>query len=403
MIDDDEAPVSSEYEGAAPEADLPPRRSRSRSRSRSDREARAHAPRTPRTPRAPRLPVSRSARRRRFTIALVALVALAVIVAALAYAVWSTLYRTEAAVAAGRKVTIVIAKGSSADQVASVLARAGVVRNATMFRLRASALEAAGDMKPGTYVLTTGSAYDGIIRLLEAGPQIEYVTFTIPEGWGIPAIAERVEDKFGIPASTFTKLATTGAKKFTYGFLADNPTPSLEGYLFPKTYTLKKTATATDVIDVMLTQYGKEIAPLDHVYAKSKGVDPHEALTIASIIEREAVLDKDRPKVASVIYNRLAIGMRLQVDSTVQYALNGKAKLNLDDLKTQSPYNTYMNVGVPPGPICSPGLSSIQAALKPAKTNYIYYILTHKDGSHSFAVTYAEFLVLKAQSKRGLK
>jgi UPF0755 protein len=126
-------------------------------------------------------------------------------------------------------------------------------------------------------------------------------------------------------------------------------------------------------------------------------------LTIASIIEREAQVDKDRPKVASVIYNRLAIGMRLQLDSTVQYALDGKAKLTLNDLKTDSPYNTYLYKGLPPGPVCSPGMSAIKAAAQPAKTDYLYYILTHKDGSQSFATNYADFLRLKAQFKKGLQ
>jgi UPF0755 protein len=293
-------------------------------------------------------------------------------------------------------VTITVPKGASGDQVASLLAKAGVVTSATMFRIRTAELNAASDLKPGTYDMTTGSSYDRAIHMLQAGPQIVYVTFTIPEGWGIAAIAARVEQKFGIPAATFTELATTGAKRFDYPFLADDPTPSLEGYLFPKTYTLvKKSATATSVIDVMLAQYAKETAPLDYSYARSKGLSPHQALTVASIIEREAALDKDRPKVSSVIYNRLAIGMRLQLDSTVQYALNGKAKLTLSDLKDPSPYNTYMHAGVPPGPICCPGLVSIDAALHPAKTSYLYYILTGKDGSQSFTTNYAQFLQLK--------
>jgi UPF0755 protein len=332
----------------------------------------------------------------RLAIALGVLIA---IIGFIVFGVWSTLYRAEADVPAGRHVTVVVPKGASGDEIAMLLAKAGVVRNPTMFRLRAWTIGATDEIKPGSYELTTGSAYDPVIRMLAAGPQIVYVTFTIPEGWGIDAIAARVQDKFGIPASQFVELATTGAKRFDYPFLADDPTASLEGYLFPKTYTLvKKSATATSVIDVMLAQYGKETAQLDYAYARSKGLDPHQVLTIASIIEREAVLDKDRPKVASVIYNRLAINMRLQLDSTVQYALNGKAHLTLNDLKNPSPYNTYAHNGLPPGPICDPGLVSIQAALHPTKTDYLYYILTGKDGSQSFTSSYAKFLQLKDQT-----
>jgi len=345
-------------------------------------------------------PTSATAARRRL---ISAFVVLAVIIGAIAFGVWSTLYRASAHVPAGRVVNVVIPKGASGEKVAEIVADAGVVTNPMMFRLRAQVLGIAGDIKAGSYELKTGSEYDDILRLLAKGPVIERITVTIPEGWSIERTAARMADKLGISEKAFIDLATTGAKKFDFAFLEDNPTDSLEGYLFPKTYDFKRGVEATAVIKVMLTQYGKEVAALDYAYSKSKGLSPHDVLTIASIIEREAQLAKDRPKVASVIYNRLKIGMRLQLDSTVQYALDGKVKLNLDDLKTDHPYNTYVYAGVPPGPICSPGMSAIEAAAKPAKTNYIYYILTHKDGSQSFATNYADFLELKAQFKRGLK
>lgn len=346
------------------------------------------------------IPTSTTAARRRLVAAFSAL---ALVVAAMAFGVWSTLYRPAVNVPAGRSVSVTIAKGSSGDEVATQLARAGVVTNAAMFRVHASLLGATGDLKAGTYTLRTGSDYEVVIRVLQHGPEIQLITVTIPEGWGVERTAARLEEMLGIPAPEFVSLATTGAKKFDFAFLADDPTPSLEGYLFPKTYDFKRGVTAAEVIKVMLAQYGRETATIDYAFSESKGLTPHDVLTIASIIEREAQLDKDRPKVASVIYNRLAIGMRLQLDSTVQYALNGKAKLTLDDLKTDDPYNTYVYKGLPPGPICSPGMSAIQAAAHPATTKYIYYILTHKDGSQSFATTYADFLRLKAQFKRGLK
>lgn len=343
-----------------------------------------------------------AARNRRLAIGLGILV---VIIGLIAYFAWSTLYAADVAgIPAGQSVTIVIAKGSSGDQVASQLSHAGVVTNATMFRIQAQVLGATNDIKAGTYVLITGSSYETVIRRLQQGPPEDpTVTFTIPEGWGIEKIAARVEEKVGIPSAEFITLATTGAKQFHSSFLAENPTSSLEGYLFPKTYTVKDGTTATGVINVMLAQYGEETAMLDYSYATSKGLSSHDVLTLASIIEREASVDGDRPKVASVIYNRLAINMRLQLDSTVQFALHGKATLTLQDLQTQSPYNTYMNGGLPPGPICNPGIVAIKAALAPAKTKYLYYILTHKDGRQSFATNYADFLVLKAQFKRGLQ
>jgi UPF0755 protein len=354
-----------------------------------------------RTPRAVAPSRSTAAARR----AALAFGALALVVVVIAFGVWSTLFRAAAGVPAGRTVTVTVAKGASGATVAAQLAKAGVVANATMFRIQAQLMGATTDMLAGTYTFKTGSDYEPVIRQLQAGPQITYVTITIPEGWGIAAIAARVQADLHIPASTFVTLATTGAKRFHYAFLADNPTDSLEGYLFPKTYQFKVGAavTATRVIDLMLAQYGAETAGLDYSYARSKGLTPHGVLTIASIIEREASVASDRPKVSSVIYNRLAIGMRLQLDSTVQYALDGKANLTLADLQTNSPYNTYQHVGLPPGPISNPGLVSIQAALAPANTKYLYYILTYKDGRQSFATNYADFLKLKAQFEKGLK
>ena len=391
-------------ESAPDEAAYVPRTSRrpQHGRSRRRSELASHARRAPSaTRRASGLPTSERARSRR---TVVGLTILAVIIGVLAFTVWSTLYRAEAGVPSGRSVTVVIAKGSSGDVVAARLAKAGVVPNALMFRLQAMMLNATSSMKAGTYTLVTGSSYEAVIRRLQAGPPAPVlVTITIPEGWGIDRIAARVEALVHIPAADFVQLAKTGAKQFDYAFLDGNPTDSLEGYLFPKTYEVKPNAKAADIIGLMLAQYGKETASLDYGYATSKGLTHHDALTLASIIEREASVPSDRPKVASVIYNRLGFHMRLQLDSTVQFALNGKAKLSLEDLKTQSPYNTYVNAGLPPGPICNPGLVAMQAALAPAKTKYLYYILTYKDGRQSFATNYADFLVLKAQFKKGLK
>jgi UPF0755 protein len=333
----------------------------------------------------------------------VAFTLLALIVAVAGFGVWSALYRVSTDLPAGLKVTLTIAKGASGEQVATTLAEAGVVANPTMFRLRTSLLGATGKLKAGTYTLTTGSAYDAVIAVLSHGPEIEYVTFTIPEGWRIEQTAARIEEKLGIPASKFMKLVTTGATQFHFAFLADDPTKSLEGYLFPKTYTVRKAATATEVVNVMLAQFGKETAVLDYSYAKSKGLTPHDVLTIASMVEREAAIAEERPKVAAVAYNRLHLHMLLQFCSTVQYVLGGKETLTDADLKTPSPYNTYLHAGLPPGPICSPGLPSIKAALAPAKAGYLYFVLTGKNGSQSFTSSYAEFVQLKAQAKRGLK
>jgi UPF0755 protein len=330
------------------------------------------------------------------------LLLLAMLVAAGAVA-WWTLYRAESSVAPGRSVQVEIPKGASSADVAMLLATPGVVANPNMFTLRSRLLGAGGDLKPGVYELKTGSDYDGVIRALQAGPKITYFTVAIPEGWTIDRIAARVEDKTGVSAAEFSRLAKQDAREFDFPFLADNHTGSLEGYLFPKTYRVREGTSAADIIHMMLKQYGKEIVAVDYSYARSRNLTPHEVLTIASIIEREASVAKDRPLVASVIYNRLRAKMRLQLDSTVMYVIGNREKLFLRDLKVVSPYNTYLHAGLPPGPIASPGLASIQAAARPATSKYVYYIMDHKDGSQSFTATYAEFLRLKAQAKKGLK
>jgi UPF0755 protein len=380
---------------------------------RSARHAQARAAKAERPARVPRasrgavrtsggLPVGTSAVRRRL---LVAFTMLAIIVAVMGYGAWSALYKASADVPAGKSVEITVPEGASGGDVATLLAEAGVVDNPLMFRWRASLLGATNKLKAGTYTLTTGSDYDHVIAVLSHGPEVVLTTVTIPEGFDIQHTAERVQEKLGIPAQEFATIAKDGVKRFEadFGFLADDPTPTLEGYLFPKTYSFKPGVNATDVITAMLQQYARESATVDYAYAKSKNLTSHDVLTIASIIEREAAKDTDRPKVASVIYNRLRIGMRLQADPTVSYALGGKVELTLQDLQVDNPYNTYVHAGLPPGPICSPGLSAIEAAVHPETTKYLYYILVKQDGPLSFATNYEKFLQLKAQYKAGSK
>lgn len=319
---------------------------------------------------------------------------------------WYSLYRNESGSAAGRSVQVVVPSKSSSAQIATLLATKGVVANALMFRVRARMEKADGKLKPGTYELTTGMDYLDAIATLEEGQKTVYFTLAIPEGWTIGQVAKRVEARTGVKAIDFERIARTEAQDpkllANFPFLRANKTPSLEGYLFPKTYQVKKGSTARSIVEQMLSQFGEETAGLDLSVAASAGVSEHGIVTIASIIEREASVSGDRPLVASVIYNRLAKKMKLQLDSTVMYVVGNKT-LSLADLKAPSPYNTYMNTGLPPGPIASPGLIALQAAAAPQKTTFLYYIMDHKDGSQSFTTTYDDFLKLKAQAKKGLK
>jgi UPF0755 protein len=307
------------------------------------------------------------------------------------------------AVAAGVPVHVVIAPGSSTAEIAEELEALGVVDSALAFRLHARLAEADGRIKAGEYDLATGMPYEIVLERLVAGPKIVAYDVTIPEGFTAKQVARRFAEQAGIPEAELMALVTTGAEEFAaeHPYLKGAFGGSLEGYLFPATYTVKKGATARDVVEMMLDHFDDQAATLDLSYAESRGLGLREVVTIASILEREAQLPEEFPLVSSVIYNRLARPMRLQLCATVLYTLpEGTTKLTNADLKTDSPYNTYLHDGLPPGPISNPGLAALQAAARPAKTDYYYYVLTGKDGSQTFTRTYDEFLAAKAQARR---
>jgi UPF0755 protein len=176
-------------------------------------------------------------------------------------------------------------------------------------------------------------------------------------------------------------------------------TKSLEGFLFPKKYEFEAGSTADAVIKRLLAQFKLEVRDLPWSAYKQLGLKrPYDVVIVASMIEREARFPEDRPKIARVIYNRLSKGMPLQIDATVEYALGTyKSRLTLEDLKVESPYNTYLHRGLPPTPIANPGLASLEAALSPAKGKWLYYVVIDAQGHHAFTASYDEFIKLKQQ------
>ncbi len=334
-------------------------------------------------------------------IGLVVLVAL-IAVGVGYYSWWSANTRPLVDVAAGQPVTIVIPKGASTAEIGQLLAEKGIVANPRQFRTRVRDAGVGQDLLAGTYDLRTGMGYDAAIASLTAGPSVIRTKVTIPEGFTLEQTAARFEKAAGIPAEKFLALARGRASEFAadHPYLAKAYAGSLEGYLFPKTYQVKQGATARDVIEMMLDQFDREIADVNMQTATSRGLDLGDVVVLASLIERETKVAKERPLVASVIYNRLKLRMRLGIDATVEYVLHtNRLRLTYKDLQVDSPYNTYKHFGLPPGPIASPGLDSLKAAAAPADTNYLYYVLTAKDGSHTFASTAAEFERAKAKSK----
>jgi UPF0755 protein len=223
------------------------------------------------------------------------------------------------------------------------------------------------------------------------------VRFTIPEGFDIAKVTDRLTAGNLVNKDEFINQLTNGV--FSYRFLSDVPAGKerLEGFLYPDTYEIYPDATEKKIIDKMLSRFDEVFTEEYYRRADELGMSVSQIMTLASIIEREAKVAEDRPVIASVFYNRLAIDMPLQSCATVQYILGEqKEKLTNKDIAIDSPYNTYKNAGLPPGPICSPGIESIKAALYPSDTDYLYF-LAKGDGSSVFSVTYDDFLKNKAK------
>lgn len=297
-----------------------------------------------------------------------------------------------------RPVAIEIPEGSTASDVGQLLAEANVVRSALAFRLSAGFEGLEESLLAGRYDMRTNMTVDQALSALEAGPIVKTVTVTIPEGLEVEEIAAEVGEVLEVPPQAFVDSATGGDHSLP-PYLPEG-TESLEGFLFPKTYEFDPQAQADQVIATLLAQFEEEASTLDWSKAEDLRLTPYELVTVASLIEREARAEEDRGKVSAVIHNRLAEGMALQIDATIQYALPEDNRLLTEaDYGFESPYNTYLNPGLPPTPIASPGLASLEAALNPADEDYLYFLVVDPEtGAHEFAETYDEFLRLKDEA-----
>ncbi len=295
---------------------------------------------------------------------------------------------------------VTVAEGDTLAIVADKLQGAGAIQSATAFKIEARLGGGGTQIKPGEYTFAPGTDGEEIMAELTSDKPPPTFTLTVPEGLTLDQAAQRVSEQGGFEADEFKAAARE--TNYGYAFLEDPDIKTTEGYLFPKQYEFEEGADAPQVVNRMLEQYLIETESLDFSDA---GVRPelseHELVTVASLIEREAANAAERPLVASVIYNRLEQDMPLQIDATIQYARGEpKEKLSLDDLEIESPYNTYTNQGLPPGPICSPSLASLKAATDPAETDYLYYVLESSGKEHFFTKNYDEFL--EAKEKAGL-
>jgi UPF0755 protein len=293
---------------------------------------------------------------------------------------------------------VTVPQGASASQVAELLTDNDVVSNGTLFEWRLKLAGKTDKILPGRYVLAHDMSYGQAIDKLTSSGGL--VNVTIPEGEDRTQIANTVSD-LGLSGDYLA--ASKSFKGFDpnrYG--AQNP-KSLEGFLFPATYQLDPGADVTQLVSEQLRAFQQNIAGVDMSYAKSKNLTVYDVLTIASMIDKEVMIPSERRLVAAVIYNRLHRGMPLGIDATTRFEFhNYTGDITESQLQSSSPYNTRIHVGLPPTPIGNPGLAAIQAAARPAKVNYLFYVL-NGDGSghHCFTASDQEFNQLVAASNSG--
>jgi UPF0755 protein len=294
-------------------------------------------------------------------------------------------------------VTFVVEPGESAATIAARLEELGLVTEGELFRMFIRYHEIDANLEAGEYVLRPNMTMAQIAETLQHA-RIEEVTVTIPEGWRAEQVAQMLAQENIVDGDEFLALVQRG--KFDYSLLRDRPEDSsLEGFLFPETYRIPAQAEPEDLIERMLSTLDERFTPEMRRLAVERGMTIYEVIILASIVEREAVMAEERPIIASVFLNRLQQAMYLRADPTVQYAkgydaTTGQwwAPVTPEDWEAvDSPYSTYLYPDLPPGPICSPGLSAIQAVLEPADTEYLFF-LAKGDGSHAFALTYEEHL-----------
>lgn len=301
-------------------------------------------------------------------------------------------------------VLFTVEPDETADSVATRLRDAGLIRSTVYFKGKMRLRGADSMLKAGKYALRTGMSVDEILDTITvttaaAGAPVagQYVQFRIQEGWRTEQVVQLLVDKGLIKSKDEFYAALDDPSFNRFDFLASRPAGAkLEGYLFPDTYRAPPDTPAKDLIELMLQDFAGRV-PASTRQELPAGFNFYQVLTIASIVEREAAVDEERPIIASVYYNRLKQQppMSLEADPTVQYAIgtdpNWWPELRPSDLRRDSPYNTYRRPGLPPGPICNPSARSIQAAIAPAQTEYLYFV-AKGDGTHAFARTYEEHL-----------
>ena len=296
---------------------------------------------------------------------------------------------------AGENIYMVVKPGTTASEISDRLMQLGDIASRLRFWWLMKLQGDASKFKTGTYAFTPHMDEQAVLDKLVAG-DTTVVKFTIPEGFGIKEIAKRLADEGLVDEQEFLAEAKDFAP---YDYMKKRPNVryAAEGYLFPDTYVIHSDVSAEGIMKMMAEDFDTRLTPALRQQAAAKGLSIHDLITLASLVEKEARYDEDRPIIAQVFFKRLQMGMPLQSDTTLQYLMAGpKEDVSIEDTKIDSPYNTYQHEGLPPGPIASPGMKSILAVLNPANTDYLYFV-ADRQGHNHYSQTYDEHLAIVEQ------
>lgn len=348
---------------------------------------------SPTTPQASTRHARQNRRRDRATAILALVVFASVLCLAVAWA-WTIAY---AEPAAGEMVQVVVGQGWTARRIGAMLEQADLVPNGWLFDVTARLTGTADRLKAGEYIIRRGTGMAHIVDAMAKG-RVAQVRVTLAEGLTARQIGAALEDAGVVAAQTFMSIVGEPPAwvRDEFGFVEEGA--SLEGYLFPDTYSFARGVPAATVVRTMLARFESVVLP--EYESASSGLSLRDAVILSSIVEREARVAQERPIIAGVFLRRLAMGMALQSCATVQYVLPvPKERLSTADTQIDSPYNTYLVTGLPPGPISNPGLSSIKAVMAPAVGSALYFV-ARPDGSHVFSSSYSDHLTAKARIER---
>jgi UPF0755 protein len=296
---------------------------------------------------------------------------------------------------ADKKIHVKITRGMTTAEIAEQLAKKGVITSSLKFRFLSRMRGYDGQLKPGTYTFTAGMSDEDIFETILKGEK-HLEKFTIPEGFTVNEIAARLESLNLADKEDFLAAAKT-FKPFDYITPNKNTKYAVEGFLFPETYSIESDYSIEEILKLMADEFNNRLTEEMRERAKELNLSIYDLIILASLVEKEVRYAEDRPIVAQIFFKRLKLEMPLQSDATLQYLMDApKEDVSIEDTKINSPYNTYQNVGLPPGPVANPGIAAIEAVLNPADTDYLYFV-ADREGHNHYAYSYEEHLALVNQ------